>query len=65
MARTLGYVALAVGVVLLIMGIIATQKTGEQVLSGATGHFTQQTLWFILGGIALAVIGGISAFRKK
>jgi LPXTG-motif cell wall-anchored protein len=65
MSRTIGFVLLAVGVVLLIMGIIATQKTGEQVVSGVTGHFTDQTMWYILGGIALVIIGGVSSFRKK
>jgi hypothetical protein len=65
MSRTVGFVMLAVGIILLIMGIVATQKTGEQVMSGVTGHFTRETMWYIFGGVALILVGARSSFRKR
>lgn len=65
MTRNLGFVLMVVGIVLLIVGITASQKTGEQVMSEITGHYTNQTTWYIFGGIALIIVGGISSFRKR
>ena len=55
--RILGLVVLAVGVALLIFGYNASQSLGEQVVEGVTGHFTNRTMWFLIGGIA-AIVGG-------
>lgn len=56
--RILGLVLLVVGVVLLIFGINATDRIGEQITEGLTGRYSDTTMWYIIGGIALAVGGG-------
>jgi uncharacterized protein (DUF697 family) len=57
MTRIIGLVLLAVGVTLLIFGYNASQSVGEQIVEGVTGRFTQQTMMYLIGGIA-AIVGG-------
>jgi hypothetical protein len=57
MIRIIGLVLLAVGVTLLIFGYNASQSVGEQIVEGFTGHFTNQTMAYLIGGIA-AIVGG-------
>lgn len=63
-SRVLGTVCILVGIVLLVLGIVATQQTGEKVVEEVTGHFTNQTVWYIVGGIAL-IAGGFGIRRIK
>lgn len=56
--RIVGLVLLAVGVVLLIFGYNASQSVGERMVEGFTGHFSNQTIWYFIGGVA-AVVGGV------
>lgn len=60
--RILGIVALVVGVVLLVVGINASHSFADSVSNTFTGHFTQSTTWYILGGIAAAVFGLLLVF---
>ena len=55
--RIIGLVLVAVGVVLVVFGYNASQSVGERLVEGITGRFTDQTMWFIIGGIA-AIVGG-------
>jgi hypothetical protein len=57
MIRIIGLVLLAVGVTLLIFGYNASQSVGEKVVEGITGRFTEQTMGYLIGGIA-ALVGG-------
>jgi uncharacterized membrane protein len=61
MIRIIGFVLLAVGVVLLIFGFNASQSVGEQVVEGVTGRFTNETMMFIIGGVAAMVAGAAMA----
>jgi len=55
--RVVGTVLLVVGVILLIVGINASHSIADQVSNTITGRFTQATTWYIIGGIASALIG--------
>ena len=55
--RILGVVLLVVGVVLLIIGMNASHSVSDQVSHTFTGRFTQATTWYIVGGIASALLG--------
>jgi len=57
-----GVVMLVLGVVLLVMGMNASNSVTDQVTNTFTGHFTDRTTWFILGGIALSIIGALTTF---
>ena len=55
--RILGTVLLVVGVILLIIGMNASHSVSDQVSKTFTGRFTQDTTWYIVGGIASALLG--------
>jgi len=59
--RVLGYLFLAVGVVLLTFGLHATDKITERVNESLTGRYTDTTMWYIVGGVAASVAGGAMA----
>ena len=64
--RIVGIVLVVAGVVLLVMGLQATDSVGEKIHEGLTGRFTDSTTWYIVGGIAAIVGGGIlAAVRGK
>jgi type II secretory pathway component PulK len=55
--RILGIVMLLLGVILAIVGMNSSHSVADQVSNTFTGRFTQTTTWYILGGIALALLG--------
>jgi len=56
-SRIIGLVIFAVGVTLLIFGINASHSVSERIVEGFTGKYTDQTTWYLMGGIA-AIVGG-------
>jgi protein-S-isoprenylcysteine O-methyltransferase Ste14 len=57
--RILGIALLVAGVILLVFGLQATDSVTESVKEGVTGTYTDKTTWFIVGGAAAAIIGGL------
>ncbi len=59
--RVLGPVLLLVGIILLIAGVSGSHSLGEQIMRAFTGRPVDVTVWFVLSGISLAIIGaGVS-----
>lgn len=56
--RTLGIVLLVVGLVLVGFGLNASHSVTDSVTEGVTGRYTDKTMWYLIGGAALAVAGG-------
>jgi hypothetical protein len=64
--RIAGLVLLTIGVLLLIFGLNASHAFGDSVKEGLTGTYTDKTMWFIIGGGALAIAGaGLTFFGGK
>ncbi|MEQ8251423.1 DUF3185 family protein [Oceanibaculum nanhaiense] len=57
-SRIVGIVALAIGVVLLIFAQQATQAPVEELSNTLTGRYTDETMWYLVAGVAAAVGGG-------
>lgn len=57
--RILGIVLVVVGIILLVMGNQATDSFGEQLTNTFTGHWSDKTTFYIIGGIAGIVLGGL------
>jgi hypothetical protein len=55
--RILGAVLLAAGVVLIIIGVVASRSLADNLSSIFRGRLTEHTMWYIFGGIASAVVG--------
>ncbi|MGA2582623.1 MAG: DUF3185 family protein [Tepidisphaeraceae bacterium] len=56
----LGIILLAGGVALLVFGLNASHSVADQMSNTFTGKFTQDTMWYIIGGIALGAFGLLS-----
>ena len=55
--RIIGAVLLIAGVILLISGMNASGSVADRFSNFFTGHFTDNTSWFILGGIVVGLAG--------
>jgi len=55
--RILGIVLLVVGIILLVVGMNASHSVADRVSNTFTGRFTEATTWYIVGGIASALLG--------
>jgi hypothetical protein len=53
----IGGVLLVVGVVLLIVGMNSSHSVADQVNNTFSGRFTQDTMWYIIGGIGVGILG--------
>lgn len=56
--RVIGIVLVVVGVALLYFGWQASESVGEQLMEGVTGRYTDETMWYLIGGAA-SIVGGI------
>ncbi len=63
MKMPIGLALAAIGIVLLIIGISASDSVASDVSRFFTGEPTDRAIWFTLGGVAALVVGlGISLF---
>ena len=59
--RIIGFVVLAVGVVLLGFAYHATNAPMEKLSDAVSGSYSNQTMWYFAVGLAAAVGGGLLA----
>jgi uncharacterized membrane protein YqhA len=52
-----GIVVLVLGVILLVVGLNASHSVADQVSDTFSGKYTQNTMWYILGGVGLGLLG--------
>jgi hypothetical protein len=53
----IGGVLLVIGIVLLIVGMNSSHSVTDQVSNTFIGRFTQDTMVYIIGGIAMGLLG--------
>lgn len=65
-SKLVGLVLIVLGAILLYFGFTATDSIGEQVVEGVTGRYTDQTMWYLIGGGVSAVAGlALLMFGRK
>jgi hypothetical protein len=62
MKRVFGMLFLGAGVVLIIIGVVASRSLADALSTTFRGQLTNSTMWYIFGGIASAVVGLILTF---
>lgn len=55
--RILGIILLVVGVILVIVGMNASDSVADQTSDFFTGRFTDATMWYLIGGGVSALAG--------
>lgn len=61
-SRILGIALLAIGIILAIIGLQATDSMGERLSNTFTCHWSDKTNFYIVGGIVSAIVGAVLAF---
>lgn len=61
MQKVIGLVLVAVGVVLLVLGISAADSLSSDISRFFTGEPTDRSIWLLIGGVAAIVGGGVLA----
>ena len=61
--KAIGIALLVVGVVLLIFGLNASDSLCSEVKEAFTGNPTDRSIWLIVGGSLLGVLGLVSVLR--
>ncbi|MCK7459724.1 DUF3185 family protein [Idiomarina aminovorans] len=65
MTRIVGVVLLVVGVILLYFSYEASQSLASEVSQMATNEPTNNTIWYLIGGVAAVIIGLYAVIRGK
>jgi hypothetical protein len=60
--RIAGLILLVLGVVLLVIGLQASDSVADQLSETFTGKFTDSTTWYIIGGLGIGLLGLLMAF---
>jgi hypothetical protein len=61
MNKAIGLALLAVGIGLIIYGARASDSVSSSVSRFFTGNPTDKTVWYLLGGVAAAIVGAVMA----
>jgi hypothetical protein len=65
MNRALGMALLVVGVVLIGLGINASQSTASDFSRFFTGAPTDKSVWLLIGGVVAAIVGLFLSFGRS
>jgi len=55
--RIIGLVLLILGVILLVTGMNSSHSMADQLSNTFRGRFTENTQWYIVGGIVSGIVG--------
>jgi hypothetical protein len=62
--KILGLALLVLGVVLIYFGINATEAPMEQIAESLTGKYSDETMYYLIGGGISAVLGLVLLLKK-
>jgi len=65
MNKAISLAVLADGIVLIMLGINAYDSTSSDISRFFTGSATDKSMWFLLGGVAVTVVGLIGFARRS
>ena len=63
MNKAISLALLVGGIVLLVYGISASDSIGNDFSRFFTGHFTDRTMWLLIGGAIATALGGAGLLR--
>ena len=63
MNKAVGIALLAVGIMLIIFGVNASNSFNSDVSRFFNNRPTNETIWFLVGGVAASVVGVVALLR--
>lgn len=60
----IGIALLVVGVILLVVGFNSSQSVTEELSEAFTGRFSDETMFYLIGGAVAGVIGLVMLLKK-
>jgi uncharacterized membrane protein YidH (DUF202 family) len=63
--KLIGFVLLAVGILLLVMGYNASQSVGSQFKEAFSGSMSDKATLFYIGGAVVTAVGAYLAFMSR
>jgi Protein of unknown function (DUF3185) len=63
--RVLGIVLLVVGAGLFVLGMNASDSFADRWSHFFTGHYTDATVWYLVGGLASAMVGLVLVMGRQ
>lgn len=63
MNKAIGIALLAVGIMLIIFGVNASNSFDSSMSRFFSGHPTNETVWFLVGGVAACIVGVVALLR--
>lgn len=64
MHKAIGPALLAVGILMIVLGIGAAESLGSEAKQFFTGTPSDQSIWLLLGGVAATVTGLFKTLRR-
>lgn len=55
--RIVGVALVVVGVILAVVGMNSSRSMADHMSSTFTGRFTDGTMWYLIGGVGLGLLG--------
>lgn len=65
MNRAIPIILLAVGIMLIIMGVNASDSFNSEVSKVFTGNPTDKAIWLLVGGVILTLFAGMRALKSN
>lgn len=62
--KIIGIILLVLGGVLVFFGLNATEAPMEELSEAVTGRYTDQTMYYLVGGAVSAVVGLVLLLKK-
>ena len=63
--RAIGLALLAVGAILLVLGINSSDSLGSEISEFFSGSPTDKSIWLLIGGVAALVVGLFMSFASR
>lgn len=60
----IGIALIVIGVILLVFGFNASQSAVEELTESFTGRYSNETMYYLIGGAVAAVIGLVMLLKK-
>ena len=60
----IGIALLVIGVILLVVGFNSSQSPADELTEAFTGRYSDETMFYLIGGAVAAVVGLVMALKK-